>query len=278
MHSVCWEMSPGLNRRCRNYLVAFTPRRASWRPKKPGRRYWSRRQDSNPRPTDYKLESNALTDANQPYATFTFQRIKHRVHKETLTFFLPPAWPRINERPTRNHIAVYQDVHRRTAWASAGRRDTYHDTKGLSLRVTDSGTKTFYVRRRIDGRSERIKPGVFSQMTVEQARREAAQVNAAIAKDENPAAVKRAIHAEPTFGEVFGRFLKERRNRAGKPLAAKTIADCRGTVKLHLSRILNDMMSAVTPDRWKPLIKRIPSAAKDGTDVLPFRREARRTG
>ncbi len=53
-----------------------------------------------------------------------------------------------------------------------GGRDTYYDekTSGLALRVTSTGTKTFMVYRRVQGRAERVTLGRFPSMTVEQAR------------------------------------------------------------------------------------------------------------
>jgi hypothetical protein len=47
--------------------------------------------------------------------------------------------------------------------AAPGRRDTHFDTRtrGLMLLVTAAGRKAFYVRRKIDGRSERIYIGRF---------------------------------------------------------------------------------------------------------------------
>ena len=69
-------------------------------------------------------------------------------------------------------------------------RATYHDTKttGLQCRVTAAGIKTFSVFRRIKGgQPERVTLGRFPEMTVEQARKVAAQVNAAIEEGANPA-------------------------------------------------------------------------------------------
>lgn len=91
----------------------------------------------------------------------------------------------------------------------AGKRDTYHDTKatGLQLRVTATGAKTFSVYRRLKGGPpERVTLGKFPAMTVEQARKAAALVNAEIEKGENPAAAKRALRKEPTLSEFFTEY------------------------------------------------------------------------
>ncbi|MBF0137422.1 MAG: tyrosine-type recombinase/integrase [Magnetococcales bacterium] len=85
----------------------------------------------------------------------------------------------------------------------------YHDTgvKGLTLRVTAGGAKTFVLYRKINGRPERITLGRFPDMTIEQARGRASQANAAIASGENPADVTREAKRELTLEELFQAFL-----------------------------------------------------------------------
>ncbi len=85
---------------------------------------------------------------------------------------------------------------------------TYHDeeTKGLKLIVTPTGTKTFYVYRKINGRPERIKIGNFPQTALEQATRLATKINAEITEGHNRNEVKRALRAEPTLDELFTRY------------------------------------------------------------------------
>src|ERR1700757_4026482 len=58
----------------------------------------------------------------------------------------------------------------------------YYDTqtRGLFLLVTAAGTKTFYVRRKIKGKSELYVLGRFPELTVEQARAKAGGFHAAI--------------------------------------------------------------------------------------------------
>lgn len=91
----------------------------------------------------------------------------------------------------------------------ASGRVTYHDTKaqGLQVRVTPAGTKTFCVYRRLKaGQPERVTLGKFPTMTVEQARKAAAAVNAEIESGANPAAARRAFKAEPTLSEFFAEY------------------------------------------------------------------------
>lgn len=104
-----------------------------------------------------------------------------------------------------------------------GARAVYHDsaTKGLQLRVSSNGIKTFSVFRRVKGgQPERVTLGRFPELTVEKARGLAADVNAAIENRANPAAVRRAHKAELTFGELFADYL-ERHSKPQKRTAAE---------------------------------------------------------
>jgi len=90
-----------------------------------------------------------------------------------------------------------------------GKRVVYLDAKttGLQIRVTSSGAKTFSLYRRIKGgQPERVTLGRFPSMTIEQARKLAARVNAEIEEGSNPAQVKRVKKGELTFDELFKEY------------------------------------------------------------------------
>jgi integrase len=92
-----------------------------------------------------------------------------------------------------------------------GKRDTYHDSKtlGLQLRITSTGIITFSVyRRTMRGSPERITLGRFPQMTIQQARNKAAEINVAISKGANPAGAERGRKAELTFADLFHLYLE----------------------------------------------------------------------
>ena len=85
-------------------------------------------------------------------------------------------------------------------------RDEYIDTRlaGLRLRVTSSGTKTFCVLKRLRGGGmERVTLARYPDMTIEQARKKAAEVLGKIAAGDSPTVVRRTLKAEPTFAELF---------------------------------------------------------------------------
>lgn len=94
-------------------------------------------------------------------------------------------------------------------------RFEYQDAKtpSLKIRVTSNNIKTFCVVKRIKGGApQRITLGRFPEMTIEQARRQAAAVLAEIADGGSPAEVKRALKAELTFADLFDIYLKRHAN------------------------------------------------------------------
>lgn len=133
--------------------------------------------------------------------------------------------------------------------ALPGKRDDYQDTeiKSLYLRVTPSGVKTFCVFKRVSGKLERITIGKFPEITVTQARTKATDILASLFKGDNPAEVKRQLKGEPTFGDLFKDFMKNRK------LADSTRVSYETTVAKHLAGILPLKVSQVTRDRLRAL-------------------------
>ncbi|MCT2541079.1 tyrosine-type recombinase/integrase [Sedimentimonas flavescens] len=95
--------------------------------------------------------------------------------------------------------------------APKGRKDFYYDTKeqGLCLAVTSTGTKTFYLYKRVEGRPERILLGRFPDISIENARKAAMSMKGAIAAGKNPQKERRAIRDEMTFGALFTEYMEK---------------------------------------------------------------------
>jgi integrase len=93
---------------------------------------------------------------------------------------------------------------------AAGKRAYYRDEreKGLILDVKPSGTKTFYLYKKIDGKPERLFLGQYPDMSIENARKAAATRKGEIAQGQNPQDEKRNIRNEITFGELFTMYLE----------------------------------------------------------------------
>ena len=87
----------------------------------------------------------------------------------------------------------------------------YYDTKvrGLAVGIGSSGIKTFVLYKKIKRRPERIKIGRVCDLTVEEARRKAEQLNGDVAKNENPADDKRNQRDSLTFSQMFDRYHTE---------------------------------------------------------------------
>lgn len=96
-----------------------------------------------------------------------------------------------------------------TAW--------YYDdkTKGLMLAV-GTQSKTFYLYRKVKGRPERIKIGAWPDLSVEQARKKALELNAVIAQGLNPADQNRSAKSEMTFADFFQEYLEKHAKRHKK--------------------------------------------------------------
>lgn len=91
-----------------------------------------------------------------------------------------------------------------------GKRAYYYDTneKGLILDVKPSGSKSFYLYRKIEGKPERVYLGIYPDMKIPEARAAAAIKKGMIAKGVNPQEEKRKIRQEITFGDLFTMYME----------------------------------------------------------------------
>src|SRR5579864_4653267 len=80
--------------------------------------------------------------------------------------------------------------------------------RGLAIAVSPAGRKTFVLYRKVNGRPERINIGLYPEMSIEQARGKAEEMNAAITQGENPRDDQRAMRQENTLGEFFDIYLE----------------------------------------------------------------------
>ena len=121
---------------------------------------------------------------------------------------------------------------------------TYSDTteKGLKLYITPTGTKTFFIRKFINGRDERLIIGPYPDLTISQAREKARVLKGTIANGVNPAEEKRKLRRDMTVAEFFDYYItnystkKKRPNsiRSEKTLYKNHIADLLGYKKMTL--------------------------------------------
>jgi integrase len=114
----------------------------------------------------------------------------------------------------------------------ASGRDEHHDTgqPGLTLRVSPSGAKVFYVYKRVGGRPERLRIGAFPELDVPAARKAALARLGEIALGRNPAAERRA------------------RAERGTAATPKTLADL---WELYLQRHSKPRLKSSAANEWR---------------------------
>lgn len=90
-------------------------------------------------------------------------------------------------------------------------RFTFYDTRvsHLALRVTATGTKTFMVYRKKDGKVLKRTIGQFPDLSIEQARIAAQKINADLAQGVDPMDQKRLAKKELTLGELFDKYIED---------------------------------------------------------------------
>lgn len=123
-----------------------------------------------------------------------------------------------------------------------GKRQYYSDARaqGLQICITWTGKRTWYVSRWAAGRSQRIRLGEYPGMTLDAARRNAAEVNAVIAHGGDPSSGARARRAEMTFGDLFEWWLGYARGRRA------SIVNDERQFRKHLGPLATLKLSQVT--------------------------------
>ncbi len=126
---------------------------------------------------------------------------------------------------------------------AVGKRSYYYDTKmrGLGLSITSNATKSFIVYRWVSGKPERVTLGRYPDLSIEQARNKTVEINAAIARGENPNDKRRLERAEITFGGLFGEYM-ERHSKLRK----KTWKEDESRFRLHLFHWKEKKLSQIT--------------------------------
>ena len=160
---------------------------------------------------------------------------------------------------------------------TVGKRATYYDTETekLVLRITGTGTKTFYVIKRASNKVVWYKLGTFPDMSVETARREAVKAKDSFRPDSTPADIRRAKKEELTFAELFKEYGEEfgstkkswaamtslYSNHLNKQLGASKITDITGKeISAVLSRMDKAGLAGATLNNARALVSIIFNA------------------
>ncbi len=121
---------------------------------------------------------------------------------------------------------------------------SYKDKKCpyLSIYITSNGARTFFVQKRIRGRTRRIIIGPYLVFSIEQARNEALKLCGIIASGRDPQAEKLKERSDNlTFGEHFQEYLE----RYAK-IRKKSWRYDETEIKFHLSHWFNRRLSDIT--------------------------------
>ena len=118
----------------------------------------------------------------------------------------------------------------------------YYDAQvsGLGVMLFPSGTKTFFVYKRVNGRPDKIKLGRFPQMVVEQARKAAYSIINEIDNGVDPKLEKSKITKEMVFSELFNEFMDKH-----SKLHKKSWKNDEDQYKLHLIHLAKKRIGAI---------------------------------
>ncbi len=151
-------------------------------------------------------------------------------------------------------------------------RDYWHDTAvpGLLVQVTDKGTMSFAVQRRVNGRPVRVTLGRFPPMTVESARRLAHQQLSRMAEGIDPNAEKRERKARAiTVQEVLNDYLAARNLKPKtQALYRWLVEDPAGAFVDWKARPLVTLTRDQIERRHRQLVERSPGVAELACNVL----------
>ncbi len=83
-----------------------------------------------------------------------------------------------------------------------------HSVRGLMLDVTPAGVRTFYMRKKLKGKTIFNNLGKFPTMTIEQARKKACEAINKVEDGINPNQLKRAASQEATLQDLFDEYIE----------------------------------------------------------------------
>ncbi len=132
-------------------------------------------------------------------------------------------------------------------------------TAGLCVCVTHTGTQTFYVYRKIDGRPQRMRLGKFPDVSIDAARKAASEFSGEIAAGRDPAAERKARRESPTLESLFSHWWETH----SKP-HKKTWADDKRIFEKYLGTHRNRRLAKIAKadvQRWHTAL---------GTDCGPY--------
>ena len=125
-----------------------------------------------------------------------------------------------------------------------GKRIQYYDEKvpGFCVMVTDKGSKSYYLYKKIRGNAERIFIAKVDEIPLEKARSQAAELLGLIAKGMNPQESRRAQQGEATLRILFDEVMERHLVPYRRP---KTIKEYGRQFQVNLKRWHNRKLSSI---------------------------------
>lgn len=135
------------------------------------------------------------------------------------------------------------------------KRTFYYDTvePKLSLQITPSGAKSFYIRQRVKGADVRVKLGEPPIMKVEEARIAAVANRKMMHDGENPLVQNRKYKEETTLLEIYEDFISDRE----RFLEKSTLKDYQRLWNSKLSQLGKKKISDISGDDLRRLHHKI---------------------
>lgn len=161
-----------------------------------------------------------------------------------------------------------------------GNRYTITDANGsgIAVRVSVAGSKTFIVRRRVNGQDRRITLGQWPGMTLADARKAARAAHVSVDRGVDPVEQKRqrrrdAERADLTVGLAVTQYVDDGERGVGlgrsKPLRPKTVAGYRHTQNRALGKLSNVPLHELSGRHIDRLTRDLPqSVAAAGVRLL----------
>jgi len=143
--------------------------------------------------------------------------------------------------------------------APATGRTTVYDTEatGLAVQITQNNARTFYVVKWRDGKVHWVRLGTVDEMTIDQARRAAADVRDDIRDGVDPNAVKRQARAAATLADMWETYRKAVVKRE------RTMVEDLGLWTRYLDPWASKRISDITEEATQRIYNRIADGKLD---------------
>jgi len=123
---------------------------------------------------------------------------------------------------------------------------------GLAVQISESGKKTFYIIRKLNGRPKRFRIGGFGELSVEVARKRATSFNADISTGIDPTGERLAARNEMTIAVAFERYVDSLIKRG-----CRSMKERRRCFEKYCTSIHRQRLSEITSDCLESLHRRI---------------------